>query len=294
MNIARLSRLLSAPLALCAAFTVPTPSPAQSTGSPKILMIEREFTKPGKDGSSHEATESAFVRAVKANNGQLHYTALTSITGVNRALFFSGYSSFAAVEAERKNVGPTLGAALDKAMIADGDLLSGVDSSAWIRRDDLSTNVAGPRVGSRYMEVTQFVIKPGHVHEWNELVKMYLKGAQGIDEMHWTAYELAYGHLEGPAFLVLTALKSGDEIDAEFAAGKRFDAALSEEEHKKMGELEAACIQTEMTNLFAINAKMSIPTDDMVKSDPDFWKPKAAATAAKKPAAATKPAPAGQ
>jgi hypothetical protein len=41
-----------------------------------------------------------------------------------------------------------------------------------------------------------------------------------------------------------------------------------------------------MTNLFAVSPKMSMPTDAMVKSDPDFWKAKTgAATAAKKPAA---------
>jgi hypothetical protein len=62
---------------------------------------------------------------------------------------------------------------------------------------------------------------------------------------------------------------------------------------KKMAELESASVASEMTNLFVVSPKMSLPTDAMVKSDPDFWKPKmAASTAAKKPAA--KPAVAGQ
>jgi hypothetical protein len=84
---------------------------------------------------------------------------------------------------------------------------------------------------------------------------------------------------------VLTALKSGADADAEFGAGKRFDEAVGESGMKKMAELEAASVKTEMTNLFVVSPKMSIPTDAMVKSDPDFWKPKTAATTAKKPAA---------
>ena len=270
---------------------------AQDNPDNKVLVVQREVTKPGRDGAVHEATEAAFIRAVQANKGNIHYIALTSITGTNRALFLSGYPSIAAVDEERKHMPAAALSAMDKAMVADGESLSDTSSTIWLRRDDLSTNVAGPPVGMRYLEVSEYVVKPGHEQEFVELAKKYVEAAKNIPEFHWTAYQLAYGvpygDSRGPTFLVLTALKSGADADAAFGAGKRFEDAVGKDGMKKMAELESASVASEMTNLFAVSPKMSIPTDAMVKAEPDFWKPKTAtsSTAAKKlaakPAAAT-------
>ena len=43
---------------------------------------------------------------------------------------------------------------------------------------------------------------------------------------------------------------------------------------KRLDELAALCIDSEQTNLFEIDPKMSYPPDAFVKADPDFWKPK--------------------
>jgi hypothetical protein len=63
---------------------------------PKVLVIVREMTKPGKGGTLHEKTESAYVEAIKANHWALHYLALTSLSGPDRALFLRGYASLVA------------------------------------------------------------------------------------------------------------------------------------------------------------------------------------------------------
>jgi len=292
MNAYRVSRIVSASFLLCTGLVGVAVMHAQSNND-RVLVIQREFTKPGKDGAVHEATEAGFIRAVQANKGNIHYIAVTSMTGANRALFISAYPSLAAVDAERRATPMAAQMAMDKAMVSDGDVLSATDSSIWLRRDDLSTNVGGPPVGMRYLEVSEYVVKPGHVHEFEELAKKYVEAAKNIPEFHWTAFQLAYGHSEAPTFLVLTALKSGAEADAEYGAGKKFEDAAGEDGMKKMAELEAASVKTEMTNLFAVSPKMSIPTDAMVKAEPDFWRPKTGASAAaKKPAA--KPVASGQ
>ena len=287
MNAIRVSRFLFVPLLVSAGFVASAALHAQSdSDTSKVLVIQREYTKPGRDGAVHEATEAGFIRAVQANKGNIHYIALTSQSGPNRALFISGYSSLAAVDAERKAMPVAAATAMDRAMISDGDALTGTDSSVWMRRDDLSTNVSGPPAGMRLLEVSQFVVKPGHQHEFEELAKMYLEAAKKVPQYHWTAYQMAYGHSEGPTYVVLTALKSGADADAEFGAGRAFEEAIGKDGMKKMAELEATSVASEMTNLFTVSPKMSLPTDAQVKSDPDFWKPKAsAATAAKKPAA---------
>jgi quinol monooxygenase YgiN len=288
MNTVRVSRFLFVPLLASAGFAVAPMMHAQDNSDNKVLVIQREYTKPGKDGAVHEGTEAGFIRAVQANKGNIHYIALTSLSGANRAVFVSGYSSLAALDAERKAMPAAALMAMDKAMVADGESLTETGSSVWLRRDDLSTNVSGPPVGMRLMEVSEYVVKPGHQHEFEELAKKFVEAAKDIPQYHWTAYQMAYGHAEGPTYLVLTALKSGADADAEFGAGKAFDDAIGKDGMKKMAELEGASVASEMTNLFVVSPKMSLPTDAMVKSDPDFWKPKTAATTAKK--AAAKPA----
>ncbi len=249
--------------------------------SPKILIIQRELTKPGKEGKPHEAAEAAYMHAMSEGKGKMHYMALTSFSGQNRALFMEGYPSLAAWESLRKSMGPTLTSALDDAASADGELLSEVGQSVWMRSDELSSNVKAAASGTRYLEISQYVLKPGHMKEWTDLVKLYKDASANIPELHWTAYSLAYGNVPGPAFLVLTSAKSMADLDAGFGAGKKLGAALSDNDKKKLSDLEAGCIQSEMTNLFAVNPRMSIPTDEQVQADPSFWKsgPTSATTA---------------
>lgn len=295
MNAIRLCRLLTVvPFLLSSGFVSTTAAHAQDNSGTKVLVIQREFTKPGKDGAIHEATEAAFIRAVQANKGNIHYVALTSLSGVSRAIFISSYPSLAAVDEERKAMPAAALTAMDKAMVADGDALTEQGASIWLRRDDLSTNVSGPPAGMRLLEVSEYVVKPGHEHEFEQLAKMYVEAAKNIPEFHWTAYQMSYGHSEAPTFLVFTALKSGADADAEFGAGKHFEDAVGEEGMKKISELEAASVASEMTNLFVVSPKMSIPTDEMVKAEPDFWRPKSMASTAAKKSAAKPAAASGQ
>ena len=295
MNTIRVSRLLSVSCLLSAGFvTAPAVRAQSGPDNTKVLVIQREFTKPGKDGAMHEATEAGFIRAVQGNKGNIHYIALTSLSGPNRALFLSGYSSLAAVDAERKAMPQAAQVAMDKAMVSDGDVLSQTDASVWLRRDDLSTNVSGPPVGMRMLEISEFVVKPGHTHEFEQLAKMYTEAAKNVPEFHWTCFQMAYGRAEGPTYLVFTSLKSGADADAEFGAGKKFAEAAGEDGMKKIAELEAASVASEDTNLFLVSPKMSLPTDEMMKSDPDFWRSKTAASAAAKKPAAKSAATSGQ
>jgi hypothetical protein len=258
-------------------------------------VIQREFTKPGRDGSPHQATEAAYMRAAESGKAPFHYIALTSLSGPNRALFFSGYDSLEAVEAEHKNMSAALAASLDKTMVADGDLLSGTDSSVWMVAPELSQNTSGPRVGSRYMVVREFVVKPGHTAEWEEVVKTVLEGYRKADVgAHWSTYRMVFGNSSGPTYLVLTSLKSMTEADAMFASDPKFAEAVGEDGLKKLDSLEASCMESEKTNMFLINPKMSIPTDEMIKAEPDFWRPKSMASGGAKKSAAKPAAASGQ
>jgi hypothetical protein len=247
--------------------------PGEMHAPPPVLYINREFIKPGKSGAVHERSESAFVKAMSSAKSSQHYLALNSLSGKPRALFLSGFASFDDWEkqnlADMKN--STLSAELDRAALADGELLDAYDQSAWVYREDQSLNQTGNLVGIRYMEFEVFQIKPGHEEDWNAAVKLVKDAyAKGVSSAHWAMYENVYGR-EQSAFLVITPRKSASEIDRDFANSKQFMDAMGPDGMKKLNELSAEAIASIETNIFVISPKMSYMGEDLAKDDPDFW-----------------------
>lgn len=244
---------------------------------PKVLSVIREFVKPGRTGSMHEKTESAFVAAFAAANWPQHYLAVDSMSGPPRTLFLVGYDSFEAWEkdnlATMKN--PTLSSALEHASLADSDLLASVDSGAFALREDYSLRAGVDIPHMRYFEISVFHVRPGHRKDWDDLVKMYMTAFEKIPDTHWATFEGVYGNPDG-TYLVFNPMKSLAETDRGFAQGKQFEAALGPEGMKKLSDLAAAAIESSQTNLFMFNPRESYPPDSWVKADPDFWKPKPA------------------
>jgi hypothetical protein len=254
---------------------------------PKVLVMFREFVKPGKAGSVHEKSESNFIQAMAKAKWPTHYLAVSSLSGRPRVLFLTPYDSFEAWEkdnlATMKN--KSLSDALDRATVGDGELLSDSDQTVVTYSEDLSLrpNVDLPHM--RYFEISLFHVKPGHRAEWMEIVKMVKAAYDKIPDAHWATYEVAYGQQEGTTYVVFSALKSASEIDHEFLEDKDFVAAMGEDGMKKLGEMEASAMEPGQTNLFSFSPSMSYLSEDWIKADPDFWKPKAMAPAAmKKPA----------
>jgi hypothetical protein len=255
---------------------------------PKVLTVTREYTKPGKSGTVHEKAESAFVQAMTQAKWPTHYIAVESLSGKSRALFLTGYESFEAWEKDVKAVekNAALSAALDRAYAGDGELLADEDSVVLAFREDYSLRPQADIAHARYFEISHYQVKEGHDKDWDEIVKLVTAAYEKIPDAHWDAYECVYG-LPHTSYIILVPIKSATEIDKSFAEGKDFEAAMGEEGMRKLGELTAAAIETSQTNLFAFNPRMSYPSDDWVKADPEFWKPKggSAAAVAKKPGA---------
>ena len=265
-------------LVVCLLFGIASVTAAQekagTMGPPKVLTVIREVLKPGKGGAAHEKSERAFVQAMSAANAPDHYIALDALTGPSRSLFFAGYDSFAQWEerqmADQKNA--TLSAALDRAAEADGELLQSYESGVYVLREDQSYN-PGDLAHIRYFEISVYKVKPGHDADWETIVKMVTPALkQANPEDHWAMYEHIYG-AGGSWFAVMRTMKSAAEIDRSFASDPKFAAAMGEDGMKKLSELSAAAIESSESNLFMINPRMSYASPDMIKADPDFWKP---------------------
>ena len=236
----------------------------------KLLVISREYTKPGKDGAPHQAVEGAYPKALAAGKVPNHYYAAVSLSGPPRVLFFHGYDSYAEWADQRQGTDPALASTLAHTNAADGDLLSSKDYSVWAKRDDLSLN-PGFRVGARVEVIIQYRVRPGHAEEFEDLVKLYTQGYQGVSGMHWGTYEEIYGS-PGNTFLVIITHKAAAELDAEDENDKKFADALGADGLKKLAALEASCLESKQADLFFIDPKMSYPNEKMLKADPEFWK----------------------
>ena len=127
----------------------------------------------------------------------------------------------------------------------------------------------------RYFEISSFHVKPGHDKEWEELVKLVMAAYEKISDVRWATFEAVYGAPSG-TFVVFTPMKSLAEVDTELMQNKQFEAAMGEEGMKKLSELSARAIESSESNLFQFAPKMSYVSDEWIKRDPDFWKPKAA------------------
>jgi hypothetical protein len=266
---------------------------AQQTtmGPPKVLVVDREVVKPGKEGA-HQGTEGAIPKAfAKAKWGQ-HYIAASSLSGEHRVVFLVGYDSFAGWEADNiataKN--KPLSSELDSLNAKDGELLSGTSTLVMTLEPELSYNIDAPIPGIRYFDVASVHLKPGHIDEFKELRKMVAAAHKtAAVKEHYAVYHLVAGGAAGTYIIMIPMHSLAEEDQSDDAHGKAYKDAIGEENHKKIIEFGRDAVDTSESNLFAVDTGMSYPPEEWVTSDPEFWNPQPAAAPAKtKPAAKKK------
>jgi hypothetical protein len=265
---------------------------ASSTSTlPKILQFTIEYTKPYKGGAAHDKTESAFIAAEEKAKFPVYYVAMNSLSGKSRALFMTRYDSFAEWEKDNKLVdsNPTLAAGLENAGLADGALLDEVDSLVFTYDEDLSYHPHSDLEKHHVYQIGVYHVRPGKQKEWREVVKMVKDANEKAGtSAHWGMYEIAYGAPDG-TFIVLSGDPSMSAIDVGYSENKKFMAALGGDEGmRKLDQLFGDAVDSSHSELFVVNPKQSYVSEDWIKADPGFWKPKAAAAPAPKPTAAAK------
>jgi hypothetical protein len=270
-------------LGLSLAVTGSLPAAAQdastSTDSaPKYLQVVVEYPKPGKGGLSHDKTEGAFVQAMAKAKYPLHYTAYNALSGRQRTIFLGAFDSFEQLqEANKIYDAPATGSEFDRINAADGELLDEAHTLIFSSDPELSFHSKKPGPENRYLEADIVEVRPGHGKDFQELMKLYMTAFDKAGStQHWGAYRTEYGESIG-TYVFLTASNSAAEIDQRFSEDPKIKTALSEEDIKKILELRAASIATERVELYSVNPAQSYATDDYIKADPGFWKPKTAA-----------------
>ena len=64
-----------------------------------------------------------------------------------------------------------LSTALERAALADSDLLTSMDMGAFALREEYSLRAGSVDIGhTRYFEISVFHVRPGHRKDWDDLV----------------------------------------------------------------------------------------------------------------------------
>jgi hypothetical protein len=247
---------------------------AQESGPPKILLIDVEYLKTTTSMSAHQKSESAFVNAATQAKAPERWTALTSLTGQPRALFFFGFDSLA--EYEKTHVSqmsnPETGPTIDRLLAEDGALLSSSEGALYKYREDLSHKATVDIGKMRYMEITRVQLRPGHGPEWESYLKMLQSALDKFSpDRHIAVFQSLYGRDNGGVWLLFIPLRSLDEADQVATDREGLAKKMGDTDANKFRELVAASIDHSQRNLFAFDPAMSYPPDSWVKSDPAFW-----------------------
>jgi hypothetical protein len=201
------------------------------------------------------------------------------------------YDTFAEWEKDNKIVdnNPTLAAGLENAGVADGALLDEVDSLVFTYDEDLSFHPHGDLDKHRVYQFSIFHVRAGKQKEWREVVKMVKDAHEKAGtSAHWGMYEIAFGAQDG-TFIAITGDPSMSAIDMGYSEDKKFrDAIGGDEGMRKLDQLFGEAVESSHSELYTVNPKQSYVSDDWIKADPGFWKPKAMMPAAKPAAMAPK------
>jgi hypothetical protein len=253
--------------AIAAAAQGTTPPPP-----PKVLVIQREYLKPGKAGDIHVKSESNFIKASTEANWPTHYIAMDSMSGPTRALFMFGYDSFEAYgkDQETQNANAKLAAGLDAASLADGELLTRYDANTFVYQPEMSLHDHVDVPHQRYWQLTLFYIKPGHEKEWADLVKIYVDGHAGMADHHWAVFKSMFGENNGGEYTVINPMRSLAELDKGMTDDDAFMAAQGADGVKRIEEL-ARCIESSQSNLFVVNAKESYIDPAWATAAPEIY-----------------------
>lgn len=237
---------------------------------PKVLEVITEYLKPGQQGSPHMRSESVFAQAMRDAKWPTHYLGTDALTGQTRAVFFVGYDSFAdwQKDTDATMANKDLSGKLDKATVDDGALLSEVQTSAYVYREDLSLRPNVDIPSMRFFDITIFHVKSGHNRDFENVAKMFVSGYNKVSDVHWTTFQKMYGKDSGSIFIVVTPMKSLAEVDQGMGNDAKLLAAVGQDQLGKMMDAANAAIESSESNLYAFNPKMSYVADDW---DPSFW-----------------------
>ncbi len=271
---------VNAALCLCVACAVlcAVPTAAQQDSNPahqppKYLFLSTVAIKPDMTGTYIDK-ESSQVQAMRNSNAPGSYIGMIAITGAPRALYFSGYDSFAEMEKRHQQAmaeDPKLRDTLRAADVDEAPMLGEARRSIYHYREDLSLNAGVDISQMRFFDIILFHVRPGHDQDWEHLVKLYVKAYSSIPHARWAMWEKMYGDDSDRTFILVSPMQALAEEDQAQLDGENLPKTVGQDQMEMMHQLGSVAVESSESMLFAVVPEISYAPQDWVKASPDFW-----------------------
>jgi len=239
---------------------------------PNILNIQTDSIKPYEDGS-YDKVASEYPALAKLVEDTTHVVGMEALTGPPRALYLTGYDSYAALQKNEESLmGDTATNAKFDALDARlAPHLAQVQNAIWHYRPDLSNNVSAADIPhSHYWEVVIFHMRSGQNAQFEKMTKLYRDANVKIGQnIPWATYEGQMGVTD--AFLVLVPMTSLKDEDTGLAHEKEFGAALGDDGKLQMDKLSADGVTNVEDNIWMVIPEWSYVDKSWIDADPQFW-----------------------
>jgi len=140
---------------------------------------------------------------------------------------------------------------------------------------------------SRLLRTTAVQVRPGHVTEFEDLLKEAKAAAEKVPSTQPVLVSQVIEGTKGTTFYVSTLRTSIGGFDK----NPTMREILGEDGYKKFLQVNAEAVEGSESMLLRFSAELSNPTQEVIAAAPDFWQPKAVvATHTAKPKAPAEPA----
>lgn len=256
---------------------------AAAQAPPKVLVFDREEIKPGKF-NEHVRESNHFVRvlAKAEETGQpaYHRVGMSPIAGnTNEAAYVWFFDSLDAWARSQQDIerwlstpGPVqaLFEQLSEPLRGREDLHASQRSMVGILHAPLSYNAGRDVTKTRFIAVTTFRVKPGHIGDFNRVAQMYIGAQRKMkSDNHWAMYEVVGGGRDN-VYLAVTPMESLAEMDKMVTSGGEFVKAMGED-LDDFEDLISKSMDSSDTTIYAINPHMSFVPKRFHEADRAFW-----------------------
>lgn len=267
---------------------------AAAQGKPEYLDAFIVKVQPDKRGDFDAATKK-IMDANRANNGD-RWIAMETVYGEgNTVSFISTRVGFADIEkgmqAFQQSTMKGLGAAGMQKVFQDfGNTTISSRAEIRMRRWDLSAAAPGDAAGrakiagaARFLRTTIVHVKPGHQLEFEELAKTVKAALEKANPPQTTFVSQSVVGPGGAVYYITSLQKSLADFDNVVPLPQ----LLGPEGFRSFQTAVAQHVEHAEVVINRFLPELSNPPEEVASVAPDFWRPKAAAAPAKKPA--TKP-----
>lgn len=255
------------------------PVQAQSGAmQPAIMSVICEWVKPGMT-LAHDKHEEAWARASEAVKGSATSFAIQSMTGPAESCWLTKVPSFDDLGKNnaRYTADARYSAALPALLGGDAQFVSEVRNYVATLRTDLSEGVQPTLPERRFVDWSEWRVRPGSGPLFNAGLKAYVAAVKRAGgKPAFRVYQVMYG-APGDTYWIFSSQGTMAGFDAAMAADKKTEAAFTADDAKIFDEFFAKAVVSINSNLWSYNSAQSTLSAEERATDP-FWtrKPQAA------------------